>query len=70
MQMFPRIQNRNFFMTPNNKQNKTTNASVSWNKIVALVVPPSNPGQRYGHEFSTDYYSSTIGILVHKKGTD
>jgi len=69
MHLFPRIQNRNFFMTLNDKQNKTTNVSVPWNKIVALL-PPSSPGQRNGHEFSADYYSSSIGILVHKKGTD
>jgi hypothetical protein len=53
MQLFPRIQNRNFFMTPNNKQNKTTNIRVPWNKIVALVVPPSSPGRRNDHDFSS-----------------
>jgi hypothetical protein len=61
MQLFRRIQNRNFFMTPNNEQNKTTNVRVPSNKIMALVIPPSSPGWRNGHEFST---SCCVAVLV------
>jgi hypothetical protein len=37
---------------------------------MAHVVPPSSPGRRNDREFSTGYYSGSIVILVHKKGTD
>jgi hypothetical protein len=70
MQLFPRIKNLSFFVTPNNKQNKTTNVRVPRNKIMVLVVLTSSPGRRNDREFSTGFYSGSIVILVHKKGTD